>query len=153
MMSKIVRTIANPIVMLIFIFGFYIIMHGHITPGGGFQGGAVVASGIALLVVAFGASAVNKGVKERVLQLVESSGALLFIALAFGGIGVVFFYNFLIGTPIFGQIPPTGPNPGNVWTGGFIPLMNIAVGLKVIAGLSSVVIVMALTSSDEEVEE
>jgi len=46
MMSKIVRTITNILYSSILIFGFYVIMHGHLTPGGGFQGGAVVASGI-----------------------------------------------------------------------------------------------------------
>jgi len=83
----------------------------------------------------------------------ESTGALIFIALAFAGIGAAFFYNFLVGTPIFGRIPATGPNPGDIWTGGVIPLMNFAVGLKVIAGLSAVVLAMALFSSGEEVEE
>jgi multicomponent Na+:H+ antiporter subunit B len=58
-----------------------------------------------------------------------------------------------VGTPVFGGIPPTGPNPGNVWTGGVIPLMNFGVGLKVIAGLSVVVLAMALFSSGEEMEE
>jgi len=128
-------------------------MHGHVTPGGGFQGGAVIASGAALLIVAFGSREIQKGLKERHLSIVESSGALIFIGLAFAGIGTLFFYNFLVGSPIFGGIPPSGPNPGNVWTGGVVPLMNIGVGLKVIAGLSAIVLAMALASSGEEMEE
>jgi multisubunit Na+/H+ antiporter MnhB subunit len=83
----------------------------------------------------------------------ESTGALIFAILGFAGIGTVFFYNFLVGTSIFGRIPPTGPNPGDIWTGGVIPLMNLAVGLKVIAGLSAVVLAMALFSIGEEIEE
>jgi multicomponent Na+:H+ antiporter subunit B len=85
--------------------------------------------------------------------MVESSGALLFILVAFAGIGTVFFYNFLVGSRIFGGIPPTGSNPGDVWTGGVIPLMNLAVGLKVTAGLSAAVLALALFSSGEEMEE
>jgi len=153
MMSKIVRTVSNQLALLIFIFGLYIIIHGHVTPGGGFQGGAVVASGAALLIVAFGSREIQKGLKERHLSIIESSGALIFIGLAFGGLGTLFFYNFLVGSPIFGNIPPSGPSPADVWTGGVLPLMNIGVGLKVIAGLSAIVLVMALVSSGEEIEE
>jgi energy-converting hydrogenase B subunit I len=135
------------------VFGLYVIMHGHVTPGGGFQGGAIIASGVVMLIVAFGSGQIKKFLRERRLSLVESSGALLFILVAFAGIGTVFFYNFLVGSRIFGGIPPTGSNPGDVWTGGVIPVMNLAVGLKVTAGLSAAVLALALFSSGEEMEE
>jgi len=153
MLSKIVRTVANQLILFILVFGLYVIIHGHITPGGGFQGGAVIVSGVVMLLVAFSSQELKKSLRERVLSIVESSGAVIFIVLAFAGIGTVFFYNFLVGTPIFGRIPAPGPGPGDIWTGGVIPLMNFAVGLKVIAGLSAVVLAIALFSSGEEVEE
>ena len=153
MLTKIVRTVANQLIVFILIFGLYVIAHGHLTPGGGFQGGAVIVSGVVMLLVAFSSQELKKSLRERVLSIMESSGALIFIILAFIGIGTVFFYNFLVGTPIFGRIPPTGPNPGDFWTGGVVPLMNLAVGLKVVAGLSAVVLALALFSSGEEVEE
>lgn len=152
-MSKIVRTVANQLMAFVLVFGLYVIMHGHVTPGGGFQGGAIIASGVVMLIVAFGSGQIKKSLRERRLSLVESSGALLFILVAFAGIGTVFFYNFLVGSRIFGGIPPTGSNPGDVWTGGVIPLMNLAVGLKVTAGLSAAVLALALFSSGEEMEE
>jgi energy-converting hydrogenase B subunit I len=105
------------------------------------------------LLVAFSSKELKKSLRERVLSIMESSGALIFIILAFAGIGTVFFYNLLVGTPIFGHIPPIGSNSGDIWTGGVVPLMNIAVGFKVVAGLSAVVLAMALFSSGEEVEE
>jgi len=151
-MSKIVRTVANQLILFVLVFGLYVIVHGHVTPGGGFQGGAVIASGVVMLIVAFGSGQIKKSLRERRLSVVESSGALLFILVAFIGIGTVFFYNFLVGSRIFGDIPPTGPNPGNIWTGGVIPLMNVAVGLKVMAGLSAAVLALALFSSGEEIE-
>ena len=153
MLSKIVRTVANQLILFIVVFGLYVIAHGHITPGGGFQGGAVIVSGVVMLMVAFSSQELKKSLRERVLSIVESSGALIFAILAFAGIGTVFFYNLLVGTPIFGRIPDFGPGPGDIWTGGVIPLMNFAVGLKVIAGLSAVVLALALFSSGEEVEE
>jgi len=149
-MSKIVRTMTWLLYGPILIFGFYIIMHGHLTPGGGFQGGAVVASGFALLVVAYGAR--GAGLKERLLSVVESGGALLFVALAFLGLGVTFFYNFLAagGGPIFNELVPLGPNPGDLNTAGTLPLMNWAVGLKVLAGLGSIILLMAISPEEEE---
>jgi len=145
--SKIVRTIASITFPFIVVFGLYVVMHGHLTPGGGFQGGAVVASGFALLVVAFGTREVVRKIKEKHLSILESLGALAFISLAFAGITVTFFYNSLAGSGgLFGEIPKYGSNPGNMNTGGFLPLMNLSVGLKVIAGLSAVVLALALIS-------
>lgn len=152
-MSKIVRTVANQLMLFVLVFGLYVIMHGHVTPGGGFQGGAIIASGVVMLIVAFGSGQIKKSLRERRLSVVESSGALLFILVAFAGIGTVFFYNFLVGSRIFGGVPPTGSNPGDVWTGGVIPLMNLGVGLKVMAGLSAAVLGLALFASGEEMEE
>jgi energy-converting hydrogenase B subunit I len=153
MLSKIVRTVANQLILFILIFGLYVIAHGHLTPGGGFQGGAVVVSGVVMLLVAFSSKELKKSLCERTLSIMESTGALIFVILGFAGLGTVFFYNFLVGSPIFGRIPPTGPNSGDFWTGGFIPLMNFAVGLKVIAGLSAVVLAIALFARGEEMEE
>lgn len=145
--SKIVKTIASIIFPFIGTFGIYIILHGHLTPGGGFQGGAVVASGVALLLVAFGSSVVAKKIKESHLSVLESVGALGFISLALLGISTTFFYNFLAGTnSIFGRIPPFGSNPGDMNTAGVLPLMNISVGLKVVAGLSAVALIIALAT-------
>ena len=44
-MSVIVRTVCNVFTWFLMVFGAYVIIHGHLTPGGGFQGGAVVATG------------------------------------------------------------------------------------------------------------
>jgi multicomponent Na+:H+ antiporter subunit B len=153
MMSKIVRTMSSFLAIFVVIYGVYVIVHGHITPGGGFQGGAVFASGVALLVVAYGAEHVHQSLREHHLAVVESSGALIFIGLAFGGLATTFFYNFLVGSPILGNIPATGVNPGDIWSGGVIPLMNVAVGLKVIGGLSAVVLTLALATNMMEVDE
>jgi len=153
MLSKIVRTVANQLILFILVFGLYVIAHGHLTPGGGFQGGAVVVSGIVMLLVAFSSHDLKKSLRERVFSIMESTGALIFAALAIGGIGTAVFYNFMVGSPIFGRIPPTGANSGDFWTAGFIPLMNFAVGLKVIAGLSAVILAIALFARGEEIEE
>ena len=150
-MSMIVRTIANISFPFILIYGFYIIAHGHLTPGGGFQGGAVVASGLVLMLIAYNAEWISERIKESHLSIFESLGALSFIILAFLGIifGTAFFSNFLVGTEsLFGGIPLNGATDIN--TGGIIPLMNFAVGLKVIAGLFAIVYIMARFISKKE---
>jgi len=144
MMSKIVRTITNILYSSILIFGFYIIMHGHLTPGGGFQGGAVVASGIALVLIAYGYDTVKDWIKKSNLSILESIGGLAFIGVAFLGIGTTFFYNFLANSgTLFGNPTVIGINPGDLNTAGVLPLMSWAVGLKVLAGLGSIVLLMA----------
>ncbi|MBU7043698.1 MAG: sodium:proton antiporter [Theionarchaea archaeon] len=144
MMSKIVRTVTNILFSFILIFGFYVIMHGHLTPGGGFQGGAVVASGIALVLIAYGYDHTVERIKKSNLSVLESLGALGFIGLAFLGIGTTFFYNFLANAGgLFGDVTILGINAGNLNTAGLLPLMNWAVGIKVMAGLGSIVLLMA----------
>jgi multicomponent Na+:H+ antiporter subunit B len=144
MMSKIVRTVTNILFAFILIFGFYVILHGHVTPGGGFQGGAVVASGIALVLIAYGYDRTVQWIKKSNLSVLESLGALGFIGLAFLGIGTTFFYNFLANAGgLFGDVTILGINAGNLNTAGVLPLMNWAVGIKVLAGLGSIVLLMA----------
>jgi len=153
-MSVIVRTVTRFVYGLILVFGFYVIMHGHLTPGGGFQGGAVVASAFALLLVAFGAAGVKGRLNKHLLQSLEEIGALAFLGLGFAGIGTAFFYNLLAnsGTAFFGIGVPAGPNAGILNAGGVVPLMNWAVGLKVMTGIASIVIVMLIGARKEETE-
>ncbi len=143
-MSKIVRTITKFTYGIIIIFGLYIIVHGHLTPGGGFQGGAVTASAFALLLISYGNLTTDKFLKKDLFSFLESCGLTLFITLAFLGLGLTFFYNFLANSGgWFGNISAVGINPGDLNTGGVVPLMNIAVGLEVLSGLGLIVLVMA----------
>jgi len=152
-MSKIVKTISGIAFPFITIYGLYVIAHGHLTPGGGFQGGAVVASGCAMVLVSYGSIWIMDRVKEKNLSILESLGAVCFILLALLGLGfgTVFFNNFLVGTnSLFGVVPAVGSGLADINTGGVIPLMNFAVGLKVIAGLFGIVLVMAYASRTKE---
>jgi multicomponent Na+:H+ antiporter subunit B len=72
----------------------------------------------------------------------------MFIILGFAGMGTTFFYNVFVGSPLFGNVPAYGPNPEDIWTGGTVPLMNIAVALNVVAGLSAILLAMARASNE-----
>ena len=149
-MSKIVKTISSIAFPLVTIYGLYIIAHGHLTPGGGFQGGAIVASGCAMILVAYGSVWTMGKIKEKHLSVLESLGAIGFIGLAFLGVifGAIFFNNFLIGEGFLFDNPALGL--ADINTAGVLPLMNFAVGLKVSVGLFAIVLVMAYATRLKE---
>lgn len=143
-MSLIVRNVASWLVIPALVFGMYVILHGHLTPGGGFAGGSVMATLTALLIVAFGHGSIERArLKKNLLFLLESIGLVAFALLAFFGLGKTFFNNFLLGTWLFGNVACFGPNAGYLLTAGVLPLMNIAVGFEVFAALSLVVLALA----------
>lgn len=144
-MSRIVRSTANIILPFILVFGFYIIIHGHLTPGGGFQGGAVAATGFVMLLVAFSPEKIKKAFSLNSMKYTEALGLLLFIAVAFVAVmlGTTFFFNWLAnGGFIFGESVAFGSNPGFLNTAGTIPLMNIAVGIEVIGAMGLIIMHM-----------
>jgi multicomponent Na+:H+ antiporter subunit B len=103
----------------------YITAHGHLTPGGGFQGGVIAATAL-LLVYLGGEYMAMRSV--RPLALVETSkaaGAAAFVLIGLGGLiaGGAFLENFL----------PLG-DPGELVSAGTIPLLSFAVGLEVAGG-------------------
>lgn len=155
MMTRIVRAAAGVLFPFVLIFGFYIVAHGHLTPGGGFQGGAVIATGIVLLIAAFGAGEIGRRFSPGALKTCEVLGLLLFIGTAAAAVcsGGTFFSNWLAnGGAVFGNAVAFGPNPGDLDTGGVIPLMNLAVGIEVLGALSAIVLLM-LKGVGEEAEE
>lgn len=154
-MSLVVRTITKLLLGPIFLFGAYIILHGHLTPGGGFQGGAIIATVMALVLVAFG----TRVWKKNILSFIESSGLLAFVGLGFFGLASGFFlFNFLAGSGsvFFGKViePATGEfagwpaNSAPLLSGGTVPLLNIFVGMEVVAALTLIIITMGLFAFD-----
>lgn len=144
-MSKIVRTSADILFPFIFVFGWYVVLHGHLTPGGGFQGGAVIASGFIMLFVAHRIDEITTRFSKIFFQNSEVLGLALFIGVSLTaiGLGSTFLVNFLTGTGgIFGQSVTFGVNSGLLNTAGIIPILNIAIGLEVLGGLAIILIYM-----------
>ena len=121
----IVRTITKMIIPFIEIYGVFIILHGHITPGGGFSGGALLGTSLVLYTLVFGVHKAQKKFSEKASLFAESGGILWFIALGFIGIIVsgAFLSNQAVGFPM--------GNPGSLFSAGFIPLIMIGIGIKV----------------------
>ena len=138
-MSLIVRFMARLAWPLCLVYGLYVVLHGHLTPGGGFQGGSVMATGAALMLVSGAWSRKEEEAHERRMHGLESLGLVGFWLLALGGLlhGAAFFHNWLAHSGgMFGAAVAPGPNAGSLGTGGTIPPMNLAVGLEVLGGLS-----------------
>lgn len=80
----IIRTVSRILIPFIQLFSLYVIAHGDISPGGGFQGGVILGSSIILYVIAFGMEEGEKRVSEKMRAVLNSTG--LFI---YAGIGVL----------------------------------------------------------------
>lgn len=144
-MSNLVRTSAGLLMPFVLVFGFYIVIHGHLTPGGGFQGGAVIATAFVLLFVAHSRETIQERVSLGFMKNTETLGLMLFIltALIALGVGLAFFGNWLVGAGgLFGTPVSFGINPGDLNTGGVVPIMNIAVGLEVLGAMSVIILAM-----------
>lgn len=134
------------LVPFIFIFGFYIVVHGHLTPGGGFQGGAVIATGVALILVCYYyRECMERFIPVKSFKLIESAGLMLFICTALAGLVAAsgFLFNWLNASGgLFGHAVAYGINPGDLYTAGIIPVLNFAIGIEVFGALSAVLMFM-----------
>jgi len=133
-MSLIVKSITRLVAGFIAIFGVYTVFYGHVSPGGGFAGGVIVAGAMVLIVLAFGEEFSRKVLPHGTAKVSDALGAMGFLAVAlFGYMAGGFFVNFL----------PRG-EPGTLFSAGTIPISNLAIGVKVGAGLFSVFLALAL---------
>ena len=139
-MTLIVKTITRLIFGFIIVFSASIILYGHITPGGGFAGGVMLACGFILLVLSFGKETALNIVGEKALSVWDCLGALGFLVIAILGFsGGFFFYNFLIkGTPLM------------LISGGTLMWSNIAIGIKVSASLLAIFIALSIFRMENE---
>lgn len=118
---------------LILLFGAYVFSHGHLTPGGGFQGGAILASAMLLLLLSNPARRFG----HRMITLVESTAGISFVFIGILGI-------LLAGGFLDNRILPTGTF-GELFSAGAIPLIYTLVGLKVGAEFSSMLVSLSET--------
>lgn len=122
--SPIVRTAVPVILFLALITGAYIVLHGHLSPGGGFSGGAVIASAFILRFLA-GRRPDPRG--KRLLSVLESAAGLALLAVGLIGLAVsgTFFAGFM----------PQG-TLGSFASGGVLVIVYTLIGIKVAAELS-----------------
>ena len=96
-MTVIVKTVTRWTAALIFLYGAYVVAYGHLSPGGGFAGGVILACSYIIMVLAHGREAGLSKLPKAVASRLDSVGALAFWALALVGMlgGSLFFTNWL----------------------------------------------------------
>jgi len=124
--SFIVTTIVPLVFALSLLIGGYIIIHGHLTPGGGFPGGVVIASGFVLMLMVFPEMKGNLW-----LKMLESLAGIGFVVVGLMGLSSQgsFLANFLPGGTL-----------GNLFSAGITPIIYILIGIKVASEVSSLVV-------------
>lgn len=162
--SVIIGLFGYPVIIAIIAYGIVITLGGHITPGGGFQGGSIVATGYLLGVMAYGLKRNPLNLKHMALSSFETIGALTFIFLGLVGTVTTGFFLYNTGSnlgyteAIEGEIVQSHYTPSETgfaadfnypdapekpYKGpGILPFLNIAVFLKVLGGLSTLVLVL-----------
>jgi len=120
--SDALRTISAPLAAFLVALGAYVVVHGTITPGGGFQGGVVLAAGPLAVFVGGRYLASRRLAPDWAVEAMDAAGAAGYVLMGIGGLvfASIFLKNFL----------PLG-SPGHLLSGGFMPLNSIAVGLEV----------------------
>jgi len=126
--SELLASGMHLLVPFIFLFGIYIFVNGHLTPGGGFQGGAVIASGMALMILSGQKNKINAGV----LAVVESFSGIFYVII--GIMGIVLAGGFLDN-----RILPLGKF-GALFSAGALPVIYVFIGLKVGTEIASILL-------------
>lgn len=141
-MTTIVKKVTQIIAPIIFMFGLYIIVYGHLSPGGGFAGGVILAGAFILQILANGKILPKLRKEEEGMEFLESAAILGFLIIAGLGLllsgSVVFFANFL-----------DKGEMGKLMSGGFIPIENIVIGAEVCAAITTIFIALVVYKDEE----
>jgi multicomponent Na+:H+ antiporter subunit B len=121
-----IRGLALVVAVMTLMLGLWVVAFGIVTPGGGFQGGVVLAGAFLLVYLGGGYQHFHALTPHSPVEMAEALGAGTFAVLGF--VGVVYAGAFL------GNFLGIG-NAGSLYSGGSIPLLNWATGVEVFAAL------------------
>ena len=113
--------------LLLFTLGAYIVSYGHLTPGGGFQGGVLIAGALLTLYLTLGFGAFSRATRPHTLEVLEGGAIAGYVVLGLIGL---WREGAFLANPL-----PTG-RVGALVSGGMIPLLDVLVGIAVAAGLA-----------------
>lgn len=125
--TDILEVAGRKLAPFMFLFGLYLVSYGDTSPGGGFQGGVVIASGVILLALGSNVTVASELFPTGTLAFAEALMFVLLIGLGITGVllGAGFLTSFLPG-PLSGLMRGTT----------FIYVLNVTIGIKVAAGTS-----------------
>ncbi len=141
-LTVVAKKVCQFIAPAIFLFGIYISLYGHLSPGGGFAGGVIMASALVFQVLVYGSLLEKLRKEEWRLEIAESVSIFSFLILAVLGLLVA-------GTAIFfGNFLPVG-KIGNLVSGGFIPIGNLIIAIEVCASISLIFLALLIYKDEE----
>lgn len=125
MHDLILSTVAGYLLPLITVYGAYVITHGHLSPGGGFAGGTIIAGGLILSALAWGFRHAGRVFDERSLGNLDTLGSSGYVIVGLGAIagGGLFLGNLGAGFP--------AGTPGALFSSGAVWLLGASIGIKV----------------------
>jgi multicomponent Na+:H+ antiporter subunit B len=129
-LSETVQVFTTAIFSFSVLFGIYIATHGQLTPGGGFQGGVIIAAAPMLLYIAENTDAFRRILSHPLVEFFEGLGAS-----AYALIGLIALF---VGTPFLTNVLPLG-RTGDVFSSGTIALISSCVGIEVTAAFMLVI--------------
>lgn len=142
----IIKCGTDKVIPFIFMYMFYVILHGQLSPGGGFQGGVLMVAAIAFIYMGYGYEGTAKCINRGFLHKFEGFASIAYIFFAMLGVfgGAYFCENVLF----------DHGNIGDLYSTGTILYMNVTVGAKVLAGVGVLGLTMlgllAVNDDDEK---
>jgi multicomponent Na+:H+ antiporter subunit B len=121
------RALGAVLVGPILLLGIYIVVHGALTPGGGFQGGVLLAGALLLVYAAGQVAAVERVRPVSLVEIADAVGAASYTLVALAGL--------VFGVAVMDNVLPFGTT-GSLLSGGTVPVLSIAVGVEVTAGVT-----------------
>jgi multicomponent Na+:H+ antiporter subunit B len=115
--------LVGPVLLL----GIYVVVHGALTPGGGFQGGVILAGALLLVYAAGQVVAVQRVRPVSLVEIADSVGAAAYTLVAIAGL--------VFGVAVMDNVLPLGTQ-GSLLSGGIVPVLSIAVGVEVTAAIT-----------------
>jgi len=128
--SDAVKVITLGLVGPLVVYGLYIVTHGQVTPGGGFQGGVILATAPLLVYLAGDLKTFKHITSHSLVELGEAAGIFGFVAIGLLGLA--------LGGQFLRNVLPLG-EAGSIFSGGTVPLLNLATALAVAGGFISAI--------------
>lgn len=130
--SVVLKTGSRILLPFIMLFGTYIFIHGHLTPGGGFPGGATIATAFLMLYLAFR----DYEIEHKIFEPIEGLAGVGYVTVGIIGlaIGSYFLFDWIWQTWGWGH-----ENIGRLFSAGFIPIIYTLIGIKVGTELTGIV--------------
>jgi multicomponent Na+:H+ antiporter subunit B len=121
------RALGAVLVGPMLLLGTYVVVHGALTPGGGFQGGVLLAGALLLVYAAGQVAAIRRVRPVALVEVADAIGAGAYMLVALAGLA--------FGVAVMDNVLPFGTT-GSLLSGGTVPVLSIAVGVEVTAAVT-----------------